>query len=76
MAQWSTDGAALYLRGDGLPLAVWRLELATGRKEPWRELAPPDRDGLLGLLSFVMTPDGGAYAYSYGQGLSQLYLME
>src|SRR5262249_61199045 len=44
--QWSADGRAIFTyHGGGLPAKVWRLEIATGRKELLRELSPMDPAG-------------------------------
>lgn len=76
--QWTADGRALYLqeRGDW-PKRVFRLDLATGRRELWKEIAPSDHAGLVpsnGRIRF--TPNGNAYAYGARYVLSQLYLAE
>jgi eukaryotic-like serine/threonine-protein kinase len=74
--QWSADGKSLYLlrRGE-LPARIQRLDLATGRKQPWKELMPTDRAGLIRVQSVFVTPDGKAYAYTAGRVLSSdLYL--
>jgi Tol biopolymer transport system component len=75
--QWSPDGGSLYLfrRGE-LPVRVFKLDIATGRREIWKQLMPSDPAGVNIILSIRMTPDATSYAYSYGQGLSQLDLVE
>ena len=59
-----------------VPLKVFRFDLTTGQKQPWKELAPAERAGVynIGLLS--VTPDGRWYAYSYVRDLSDLYMVE
>jgi eukaryotic-like serine/threonine-protein kinase len=55
---------------------VFRLDLTTGRRDLWHEFIPPDRAALSpGLWSLAMTPDGGAYAYSFQNAPSDLYLV-
>ena len=39
---WSADGRSLLVTRGGIPLRIERFELATGRKELWKTLAPPD----------------------------------
>ena len=74
---WSQEGRALYVRrGNGLPTKVYRLDLATGRQELWKELSPSDATGVFGIDSVLLTPDAKSYAYSYGRILSDLYLVE
>ena len=58
------------------PIRVVRLDLATGRREPWLELGPPDRAGIGGMEGMTLTRDGRFYAYAYERNLSDLYLVE
>ena len=55
---------------------VFRIHLASGRRELWREITPPDISGLISLLVFAMTPDGRAYGYTFFTTSSELYLAE
>jgi eukaryotic-like serine/threonine-protein kinase len=74
---WSPDQRFLYVyrRGE-VPARTFRIELATGRKEPWRDLAPPDRAGVTSIVDPHLAADGIHYAYSYLRNLSDLYLAE
>jgi eukaryotic-like serine/threonine-protein kinase len=73
--RWSGDGRFLFLRKSEEPFAlkIERLDLASGRKEFWRELKTADPVGV-NIGPIVMTPDGGAYAYSFRRDISTLYL--
>jgi hypothetical protein len=51
------------------------VDLATGRREPFKKIGPSDPAGAL-LVDAMLSPDGKYYAYSYFNGLSQLYLVE
>jgi Tol biopolymer transport system component len=63
--QWSADGDALYVTRFGeVPTSVYRFHLATGKKELWKEIAPADRTGLIGIYNPVVARDGKSYAYS------------
>jgi hypothetical protein len=74
--QFSADGRFLYIHPNAdVPIKVQRLELATGRREPWRTLMPADGAGV-SQLSPVITPDGSAYALSYVRTLSDLFLVD
>jgi dipeptidyl aminopeptidase/acylaminoacyl peptidase len=74
---WSADSNVIYvMRRGSLPGKVYRVNLKTGQRELWKELAPPDAAGVPDISSPVMTPDGSSYAYSYRQTLSQLHLVE
>ncbi|HEX5717767.1 MAG TPA: hypothetical protein VF179_16530, partial [Thermoanaerobaculia bacterium] len=76
--RWSADGKSLFIwrRDPGAPVRVFRLDLTNGNKEPWLETRPPDPTGIYTYVSFMLTPDGKSYAYTYGRVLSQLYLVE
>jgi eukaryotic-like serine/threonine-protein kinase len=72
---WSTDGRYLYLVGrGGRPRRIDRLDVATGKRELWKELEPYDPDG--SATAIRLTPDGRYYAYSYVRDESDLYLVE
>jgi hypothetical protein len=72
----SGDGRFLFVaRAARVPYWVDRLELATGRLIPWKELRPDDLTGVIGI-GVLLSPDGGAYAYTYYRCLHDLYLVE
>ena len=55
----------------------WRASTcASGRREPVRALLPPDPAGTMDILRILMTPDAGAYAYTFVRALSALYLVD
>jgi serine/threonine protein kinase len=76
--QWSADGRFLYVSrgGNRPPIQVERLDVTTGRREPWKTLAPADPVGIERLDSPVITPDGRGYCYSYARRLSELYVAD
>ncbi len=75
MDQFTADGRFLFVHRRGeTPINVQRLELATGRRQPWRTLMPTDAAGV-SQVSPLMTPDGSAYALSYVRTLSDLFLV-
>jgi eukaryotic-like serine/threonine-protein kinase len=73
--QWSQDGSTLFVARGRLPVEVWRIDLATGQRERWRELAPDDRAGVEAMQRVVVSRDGHHVAFGYGRGLSELYLV-
>ena len=76
---WSTDGRWLYIReSEALepPVRISRIELATGRREFWKELIPSDRSGLVVIGHVALAPDGETYAYAYDQTFSQLFVAD
>ena len=74
---WSADGKALYAftRGE-LPAKVFRIDLATGERKPWKELSPWDPTGVEGLTGVRMSHDEQSFAYSYAQRLNDLFVVE
>jgi Tol biopolymer transport system component len=72
---WSRDGRSLYVRDRALlPVRLFRVDLATGRRELWKEFLPSDTSGFSGVYGVRAAPEAGAYAYTYGRLLSDLYL--
>jgi Tol biopolymer transport system component len=83
LVQWSSDGRTIYVKGgEDQPLTLYRLDLATGRRERWKELAPPDLTGFLRFgprmrgVGVSVTPDGRFYAYTFFTDSSRLVLGE
>jgi eukaryotic-like serine/threonine-protein kinase len=73
--QWTDDGA-LYVRTGGMPVKVFRIDVATGARAAWKELAPADPAGVSWMLRLMLTRDGRSYAYGFHRALSELYLVE
>jgi dipeptidyl aminopeptidase/acylaminoacyl peptidase len=74
--RWGSDGEALYVaRRDEIPVRIQRLDLRTGRKEPWRTIAPSDPAGITGIRPILISSDGSSYVYGYLRLLSDLYLV-
>jgi Tol biopolymer transport system component len=77
IAGWSRDGREIFVYSrNGLPAKVYRVNWKTGRRELMREIAPPDRAGIHSVIGMNITPDGGTYAYSYYQSLSELHMVD
>ncbi len=76
--RWSGDGKFIFgVVAGSIPAQVVRIEVASGKRESWKELAPSDRSGLIGVGSVFLTPDGRSYVYGYGRAAtSDLYLIE
>jgi len=74
---WTADGRHLYVfRRRDVPLRVTKLDVATGAREPWKELMPADGSGIVDLAPVVPTPDGSAYVYGYSRTLSDMYVVD
>jgi DNA-binding winged helix-turn-helix (wHTH) protein len=72
---WEPSGRALIVRPRGVtpPLRLERLDLETGRRTPWRELAPRDPVGVR-LGSVVISRDGHTLVLNQSRRLSELYV--
>jgi hypothetical protein len=76
--QWTGDMRSLYVAGQGhLPVAVDLLDLATGRRTPWRKIGGRDVYGAIGVDRIAIADGGRSYAYSSSQVVhSDLYVVE
>ena len=72
---WTADGRSLWVfhRGE-VPAPVWRVDIATGQRQPVKKLVPPDPASVYSIINFKTTPSGHAYFYTYTRLLSQLYV--
>jgi Tol biopolymer transport system component len=81
LVQWSADGKSMLVRGpETQPLTVYRIDLATGVRERWKDLAPLDLAGFVeyssGPKGVRVTPDFRYYAYSFYSDLENLTTIE
>jgi serine/threonine protein kinase/Tol biopolymer transport system component len=76
VVRWGLDGRSLYVyRPRERPLKLFKLNLATGQREPAKEIVPADLAGILGPVNVLITPDGRGYIYAFARYLSDLYLV-
>jgi Tol biopolymer transport system component len=74
---WTADGRFLFVRRRGeVPQRVMKLEVATGRKELWKELVPPDPAGIWLISPVWVTPDEKYYVYTFARSLADLYVVD
>ena len=75
--RWSADGKAILAAELGsLPVRVVRVDVATGRRELWKELGPADLSGVIQATGIQITPDEKAYIYGYSSSVtSDLYIV-
>jgi Tol biopolymer transport system component len=75
---WSTDGQWLFLRRgmQDVPARIYRRELATGRIEPWRDIAPNDLSGVTSVRQVLLANDGAVCVYAYSRVSNELYLIQ
>jgi hypothetical protein len=76
--QWTADGRFLFVGSmeRELPARVFRLEVATGKREPWKELMPADPAGFSLLRPAQVSSDGKTILFIFGQSLAELYVAE
>ncbi len=75
VVRWSGDGRYLFLRQpEGAAVKIIRLDIATGRKEPWQTLKVPE-PGAEFIGALALSPDGKACAFTFQHDLANLYLV-
>jgi len=80
--EWSSDGRSLFLRPkrpdeqSRLTDRVVRLDLATGRREPFREFRPADTSAMTSAGVSAITPDGKTLAFTYVRNNNDLYAVD
>jgi Tol biopolymer transport system component len=75
---WSEDQRFLYVFGHPaeLPGRIHRIDLASGRRELWKEIMPRDPAAFGGFGNVILTPDRKSYAYNLSRIFCTLYLVE
>ncbi len=76
--QYSADGRYMYVResNPGVAVPICKLDLKTGRREPWKVLCPPDPSGVTSITRMAITYNGRYYIYPYTRQLSKLYIVK
>ena len=75
--RWTEDGRGVYVREfQVLPYEIFRLDLETGRREPWRRIAAADPAGAEGAPPAHLSADGRTCLYTLTRKLSTLYILE
>jgi serine/threonine protein kinase/Tol biopolymer transport system component len=73
---FSPDGKSLRLRTRTLPVQVFNVDLATGRRTLWKEISPADPAGAQMVFGLTFSADGKSYAYSMSRVLSDLFVVD
>ncbi len=74
--QWSADSKALYVYKQGeMPLIIERLDIATGKLSPAREIKPGDRSGVVSVGPVMCNHTATECVYSDYQTFSVLYVI-
>ncbi len=75
--RWSPDGRSLFVwTGTRVPGQIWRVDVESGAKTLWKEIAPSDVTGVEKLNNVIVSADGRSYAYSLERRWSDLYVVE
>ena len=72
--RWRADGT-MFVGRWGQPMAVFKLDPSTGRREPWKTFAAADGAGVLNVGPVFLSDDGKSYVYSYRRVLHSLYIV-
>jgi Tol biopolymer transport system component/predicted Ser/Thr protein kinase len=73
--RWTADGRSLFVTRNGAPPGLVEvLDVATGRRTPWKRFDPPDPTGVEQVGPAVIRADEKVYVYSYRRMLGDLYL--
>jgi hypothetical protein len=73
---FDSTGQGLFGAEQGLPVRINHVDLATGKRTLWKEIALPDPTGVEELRRIQITPDGKYYCYTFMRSLSRLYVIE
>jgi len=67
------DDALFYFLRGLVPAPVFRLDLVTGERTHWADIAPPSMAAVVTITRIAMTPDAEHFVYSYPRFLTNLY---
>jgi len=70
------DGKSVLAITHDVPAKVTRVDIATGRRDPWLEIMPADPAGAQSIPDVKFSADGKSYAYSVVRLLSDLYVLD
>jgi hypothetical protein len=59
-----------------VPLRIQRLDVATGRREPFKTLGPADLTGAINITPLAFSDDGRTHAYTVRRMASHLFLVQ
>jgi len=77
LAGWSSDGRSILVyRGAEIPSSLDRVDVTSGRREPFLHVDPKEKAGLTGVGPIFLSADEKSYIYGFTHYTSQLYLVE
>jgi len=72
---WSGDGTAIFAFERGrIPARIFRVDVATGKREFWHAISPRNPSGVSGFNSINLAMDGRACIGSYMRSTCELYI--
>jgi serine/threonine protein kinase/Tol biopolymer transport system component len=74
--RFSPDGKSLQVGTRTIPVNIYNVDIATGRRELWKQIEPADPAGALMVFAIKFSADGKSYAYSVDRMLSDLYVVD
>ena len=75
--RFAPDGRSLFVARRALPIRIEQIDLATGKRELWREAVTSDPAGLQPAYQLAMVSrDARAFLCNYSRRLSTLFLVE
>ena len=71
------EGRRLVVGGVGnFPERLWLIDLQTGLRTDWKQLAPRDLSGTTSAESMVFSADLRSYCYTVGRHLRTLHIVD
>jgi hypothetical protein len=76
IVRWLPDGRSLLVyRLNEMPAKIHRVDVETGERTLWREIAPPDPTGIFRIGRVRTNADGTAHGYVYYMHLVDLHVL-
>jgi WD40 repeat protein len=77
LSGWGKDGRSIFVsQPKKLPTAIFRLDLATGKRELWKSLSPPDPAGVRTIFPLFISADERTLVYNPERRLTDLYVVQ
>jgi DNA-binding winged helix-turn-helix (wHTH) protein/Tol biopolymer transport system component len=74
---WTSDPKFMYVnQWEQVPVKIYRLNVATGQRQFFKEVNPADAAGLCDVGHIILSADGRSYVYGFTRLLSDLYLVK
>jgi eukaryotic-like serine/threonine-protein kinase len=74
--RWCPDGSLMVHQPEEVPVKILRVDVETGTQTLWKEMAPTNRTGLIGLDQVRVRADCQNSAYSAFYGTSELWIVD